>query len=68
MDTLLVPCPLCDGSAVIGRRVTVYEHGCGFPHDDTHEEQCPHCEGAGSVLIEGYPISMDDLDNMAGAA
>jgi hypothetical protein len=42
-----VPCGHCGGSGVIGRRVTVYEHGCGFPHDDTEESPCPECDGTG---------------------
>jgi hypothetical protein len=41
------PCGHCGGSGVIGRRVTVYEHGCGFPHDDTEESPCPKCDGTG---------------------
>lgn len=47
-----VTCSNCDGSGVIGRRVSVYENGCGFPHDDTHEEPCPECNGAGFFIEE----------------
>jgi ssDNA-binding Zn-finger/Zn-ribbon topoisomerase 1 len=36
-------CPECNGSGVIVYGVTVYEHGCGFPHDDTDERPCPEC-------------------------
>jgi hypothetical protein len=49
-DTL---CVLCDGSGVIRRRVTVYEHGCGFPHDDTEESPCPKCDGTGDCAAFG---------------
>jgi hypothetical protein len=40
-------CEACGGSGVIVSRVTVYEHGCGFPHDDTDESPCPKCAGTG---------------------
>lgn len=43
-------CEVCDGSGVIGRRITVYEAGCGFPHDDVEENPCPECGGAGGRI------------------
>jgi hypothetical protein len=61
-DLLLVPCPECNGSAVSPRAVWVYEHGCAFGHYDTEEDPCPACEGAGQTLVEGEPITMDDLE------
>ncbi|MBB6306282.1 hypothetical protein [Xanthobacter tagetidis] len=36
-------CSTCGGSGVITKRVSVYEHGCGFPHDDGEEVPCPDC-------------------------
>jgi DnaJ-class molecular chaperone len=45
-----VTCEACDGSGVIAKRITVYEHGCGFPHYDTHEEPCGGCGGSGWAL------------------
>jgi hypothetical protein len=48
-------CGACDGAGIIGRRVTVYEHGCGFPHDDTEEETCGQCNGAGGYLDDVLP-------------
>lgn len=39
-------CDACQGEGFIARRVTVYEHGCGFPHDGTAEELCGKCNGA----------------------
>lgn len=45
-------CDACDGMGVIGTRVTVYEHGCGFPHDDTHEEECVSCGGIGGWIAD----------------
>ena len=43
-------CNACDGSGVHAYRVTVYEHGCGFPHDDTAEESCGVCNGMGGWI------------------
>lgn len=40
-------CDDCGGSGVYAVRVTVYEHGCGFPHDDTDERPCERCGGEG---------------------
>lgn len=48
-------CDLCDGMGVIGRRVTVYEHGCGFPHDDTEENTCINCGGVGGWVVDAEP-------------
>jgi hypothetical protein len=53
--TMFVPCDNCDGSGIIARRVTVYEHGCGFPHDDTEESPCPECDGTGQREVEAEP-------------
>jgi DnaJ-class molecular chaperone len=50
--TMFVDCDHCDGSGVIARRVTVYEHGCGVPHDDTDEQPCPECDGTGQREVE----------------
>lgn len=43
-------CAVCDGAGVIAHRVTVYEHGCGFPHDDTDERPCSDCKGSGRPI------------------
>jgi hypothetical protein len=61
--TMFVPCDNCDGSGIIARRVTVYEHGCGVPHDDTDERPCPKCDGTGEREITGEPnvIHIDGL-------
>jgi len=48
-------CDVCDGSGVEAFRVTVYEHGCGFPHDDTDERPCRGCGGAGIWIGEAEP-------------
>lgn len=45
-----VECRACDGEGTIVKRVTVYEHGCGFPHDDGHEVICDACGGAGGRM------------------
>jgi hypothetical protein len=48
-------CDACNGSGVIGRRVTVYEPGCGFPHDDTAEDTCVTCGGVGGWIVDAEP-------------
>lgn len=45
-------CDVCDGSGVHAYRITVYEHGCGFPHDDTAEDPCGKCGGIGGWIGE----------------
>jgi DnaJ-class molecular chaperone len=58
MDNLiLVTCPHCNGAAV-----TV--HASRYGDFDPIEESCPECEGAGQLLVEGEPITMEDLENM----
>lgn len=48
----MVPCEVCDGYGYTAHRITVYEHGCGFPHDDTEERSCPECLGIGFFVCE----------------
>lgn len=55
---LLVTCPFCNGLAVTVRGVV----GCF----DGVEEACPECEGAGQTLVEGEPITMEDLEAAHG--
>ena len=50
-DMYPTPCPGCDGYGVIAYAITVYEHGCGFPHESSDERPCPGCDGTGSVLL-----------------
>ncbi len=45
-------CEECGGEAVFAYRVTVYEHGCGFPHDDTAEKKCGCCNGEGGYWAD----------------
>lgn len=47
-----ITCDLCEGSGVIAYRVTVYEPGCGFPHDDADERPCNSCGGAGGWVAD----------------
>lgn len=49
----LETCPKCDGLGVTLQRVTVYEAGCGFPHDDTDERKCEECDGLGTLVVNG---------------
>jgi hypothetical protein len=65
-SAMFVDCDHCDGSGVIASRVTVYEHGCGFPHNDTDERPCPECDGTGQREVEVEPITPGDI-NMISA-
>lgn len=55
-------CPYCGGEGIEVFRVTVYEHGCGFPHDDSDERPCRECNGSGWVNEYGA----EPLDPMRG--
>ena len=46
-------CPHCEGAGVTSHRITVYEAGCAFPHDDSDERKCEECDGFGTILIDG---------------
>jgi hypothetical protein len=50
-----VDCDVCNGSGVEAFRVTIYERGCGFPHDDSDERPCPQCGGNGGWLDDAAP-------------
>lgn len=65
MTFIFATCSHCSGSGVEVFRVTVYEHGCGFPHDDSDERPCPACNGEGVLETEAEPITLEDLENMA---
>ena len=48
-------CEACDGKGYTVHRITVYEAGCGFPHDDTDERPCEHCGGFGEFVDDAEP-------------
>lgn len=50
-------CDYCKGEGIIGRRVRVYEHGCGFARDDTEESPCPKCHGEG---VQEYVVECSE--------
>lgn len=50
-----IVCDMCGGMGVTPHRVTVYEHGCGFPHDDTAEKECINCGGLGGWVADVEP-------------
>lgn len=68
----LCACEACGGEGHTVHRITVYEHGCGFPHDDIEERPCTACNGLGEFVTErkadppriertyGPPRSIDD--------
>ncbi|RVP13116.1 hypothetical protein CN085_19585 [Sinorhizobium meliloti] len=51
--TYLATCQECDGEGFFYKRITVYEAGCGLPHDDMEVIQCGACGGWG--LVEEQP-------------
>jgi len=55
-------CAMCGGTGYLVARVTVYEHGCGFPHDDTDERPCPHCGGFGHIVTTCEGDSNERVD------
>lgn len=48
----LATCCACDGKGYSAHRISVYEHGCGFPHHDIDEIKCQQCNGYGEIVIE----------------
>jgi hypothetical protein len=48
----LIDCLECGGSGIVPRRITVYEAGCAFPHDDTDEAKCADCDGSGVIVVQ----------------
>lgn len=51
----LSECSQCCGEGVLRQTVWVYEHGCGYPHEDVEELPCQACNGAGFFLCEVEP-------------
>lgn len=45
-------CPACDGEGRTVHRISVYEAGCGFRHDDSEERRCERCDGHGGWIDE----------------
>ena len=64
-DLRIVPCTACGSEGRVPHVVWVYEHGCGFAHEDVYlGEECPCCEGTGGEIIEVQPIEMEDLEHV----
>ena len=54
-------CQYCDGTGeVCTGTATIYEHGCGFWHDDAIMSPCPECEGTGRAETPVSPVERDD--------
>jgi hypothetical protein len=57
-----VTCPECDGYGAI-----VIGHGYYADGSENNEERpCPTCGGQGSIEAAVQPITLHDLDNVAG--
>lgn len=67
-DPIIIPCPLCDGSAVIvlPSRHFHSKWDVDPPEYYNEEEPCPECCGTGRVLHEGDPITLEELDAAHG--
>ncbi len=66
----IVLCDHCGSEGRIIRQCVGYEPGCAHPHNfgERDDGECPACEGTGGEIIETHPITLNDLDAMAGAA
>lgn len=51
----LFECSQCCGEGVTRQATMVYEHGCGFPHEDVEETPCQSCNGAGFFIAAAKP-------------
>jgi hypothetical protein len=57
---IIADCPYCGGDGHTLHRISVYEHGCGFPHDDVEARHCTDCHGVGFSIEEAeghFPAS-----------
>jgi hypothetical protein len=45
-------CPHCSGEGGFEKHIWVYEHGCGFGHDDSMWATCAVCDGIGGMICE----------------
>ena len=55
---VIITCKACDGQGFTVHRVTVYEHGCGFPHNDSEERPCERCGGHGEFIEEAEGVTV----------
>lgn len=45
-------CPRCGGEGGYEKHIWVYEHGCGFGHDDGMWVTCEVCNGTRGMICE----------------
>lgn len=62
---VFIECTECGGDGVIRKNIWVYEHGCGFGHDDVTETPCRLCNGAGGTICEAEGDSLGDTEDAA---
>ncbi|BCH33172.1 hypothetical protein MesoLjLc_51020 [Mesorhizobium sp. L-8-10] len=63
----IILCEACGSEGYERYTATVYEHGCGFGHEDVfldYSRPCRFCEGTGGAIIETEPITLEDLVEM----
>ena len=46
--------------------ITYGDHLIDSGHYDTEEDPCPECEGNGQTLVDGQPITLEDLEDAHG--
>jgi hypothetical protein len=51
---IITACPPVEERATL-RSIFVYEHGCGFPHDDVEARYCTDCHNVGFSIEEAEP-------------
>lgn len=64
MSTRIIPCETCQGEGRLITMGTVYEPGCGHPHQgEVDRGPCPECEGACVIEAQVEPRTLSDLDD-----
>lgn len=65
---VFVECAHCGGDGVIRKSIWVYEHGCGFGHEDVLEAPCRFCNGAGGFLCEAAGDRLEQIEEAIAKA
>lgn len=65
MTPIFVCCAGCDGEGRDYREGWFYDRFFGQVQDVEDCGPCPYCDGFGSEEVEGEPITLEDLEEMA---
>lgn len=63
----ILACEACGGAGYTVHFVMVYELSCGFPHGDTEERRCRHCDGLGEFIREAEGSRHISFPSMSAA-